>query len=304
MAVNPFTKQSYSDPTDVFKKKKKSDLPPALQPIPSPFVGGTPKLPNLPTLPSLEDYGGVTQADLNKMRRQGIDPFSREGLRKLSEQDIAAQEKLSKGEAITEKQKAAMEAAALLLNKPSAEAEKIRNALVGGLNVGEVLGGAGAKAAAGAAGGAAGGAVAGIFTGGVASLPLAAAAGSAGAIGGFFYGIYSGLKDQSQKMIVAEYTSYSDSLTNIKSIIANAGRDPVEAINLYQIELAKIDAAERKLKKEDERKWLSTTKNQLIKIEDFNRYQRENTRQMLLLAIADPTTIQNFEMPTTTGAIA
>lgn len=159
----------------------------------------------------------------------------------------------------------------------------------GGLDWSEALAEAGTKAAIGAAGGAA----AGLLTGGVLSAPLAIA----GAVGGFGIGLYNALKGNAQQEVMADYVSYSDSLVNIKSIIANAGRDPIDALQLYQIELAKIDAAERRLKAADERKWLSTSKKQLVKIQDFNSYQREQTRQMLFAAIANPKVIQNFDVP-------
>lgn len=157
----------------------------------------------------------------------------------------------------------------------------------------------GAKGAAiGAIGGAAGGTVILPGIGTIAGAGGGAILGGAtGFITGFFGSLYGNLKNNAQKDIVADYASYQDSLMNIKSIIANAGRDPMDALQLYQVELAKIDAAERKLKMSSEKEWLSTSKKQLVKIQDFNSYQREQTRQMLLTAIMNPNVIQNFDVP-------
>lgn len=157
-----------------------------------------------------------------------------------------------------------------------------------GLDWGAALQEAGAKTAATAVGSAAVTAA----TGG-AALPVAVIA----TVGHFGINLYNALKSNAQQDIMADYTSYTDSLMNVKSIIANAGRDPIDALQLYQIELAKIDAAERRLKMTAEKDWLSTSKKQLVKIQDFNSYQREQTRQMLFAAIANPNVIQNFEVP-------
>lgn len=191
--------------------------------------------------------------------------------------------------------------AANQLANPTPETQQIISAIQNQKapsNIGGILAEAGTQAAVGAAAGAAGGAI----VGGVGAVPGAIAVGA----GGFIRGVYTALKNDAQKNIVADYKSYQDSLTNIKSIIANAGRDPLDAVQLYQIELAKIDAAERRLKAQTEAEWKDTTKWQLVKIQDFNSYQRAETQRLLLAAIANPKVQQNFEIPagteTTAGA--
>lgn len=167
-----------------------------------------------------------------------------------------------------------------LINAQKAAGVPLGESLVESLGAG--ISGAGKGAAIGAIGGAAGGSVVLPVVGTVAGAGGGALLGGVtGFATGFFGSIYSNLKSNAQKDIVANYVSYQDSLVNIKSIIANAGRDPMDALQLYQVELAKIDAAERRIKASSEAEWLSTSKKQLVKIQDFNLYQREQRKSVV-----------------------
>jgi hypothetical protein len=196
------------------------------------------------------------------------------------------------------------------LNTPTAQTQEQIDAISAqkgeGVNIGGALAEAAAQGISGATKGAAVGAIGGAAGGTVVLPVIGTVAGTAGGAGlgaaigfaGNFLGsIYGNLKDDAQKGVASEYASFGNSLINIKAIIKNAGRDPLDAINLYQIELAKIDRAERRLKQSSEADWLSTSKKQLTEIEDFNMFQREQTRQLLIMAINNPAIVQNFEVP-------
>lgn len=157
------------------------------------------------------------------------------------------------------------------------------------------------KGAAGAATGAATGAIAGSVVPIIGTAAGAAGGAIAGAVGGVVVGavnILGTLKEEEKQNVRIAYKSYTTSKTNIKAIIDGINKgalDPVDAVDLYNRELAKIDAAQRDLKALAEREWLTKAKDELVAIESFNAAQRATTSARLQLAIMQPNPNQNFD---------
>lgn len=155
---------------------------------------------------------------------------------------------------------------------------------------------------AGIAGAGAGGTAA---IGGALGLSATAATGvgaiALGAASAVFAGqIVSNLKEERRQQVKVEKRSFADSQTNIKAIITNAknGGDPLEAIDLYNREIAIIYQNEANLEKLDESKWANAREG-LGDIESFRRIQFIYD-DMLFQAISQNPDAQ-FEFPDTIG---
>ena len=274
---------------DAFKKKvirttSTVDTPLAVAPD---VFAAKPKTPTvLPEVPynPLKPYGGTTEEQINELQKQGIDVFDPKVLRNFSAQDQAAQA-----------MKNAVEARATAAGQMINEAQRPEIPVQGGLDWAGAAKEAIAQGASHAAAGAAAGAILAPATLGT-SIPLGAAAGF---VEGTLSKLYGELTAEARTDIIGEYKGFTDSVTNVKSILnsVNKGGDPYDAIQLYQIEMSKIDAAERKLKMLSEKDWIHTSKKQLIAIEDFNRYQRDKLRMDLINAIAMPDPTKTYDIP-------
>ena len=139
--------------------------------------------------------------------------------------------------------------------------------------------------------GAAGGALAGVVTGGALSAPGAAA----GAAGGVIYGLGTSIQEMKEDAIQntkVQYKVLTTSESNLKLIVSSVNKgqlDPVEGLRLYNRELAAIDQAEANLKKLGERDW-SKSKDELVAIESFNRFGRQQLNRMMAEAVVAPGT--------------
>ena len=128
--------------------------------------------------------------------------------------------------------------------------------------------------------------------------------GPAGAAVGAFIGggpsIISSLKENEIQNTKTEYAGFIKSQSTLKSIIDGLNKgylDPIDAVNLYNSELSRIDVAERNLKALSEREWLSKSKDELIKIQAFNETQRPLIENMLRQALQTPNPNQIFDIP-------
>lgn len=143
-----------------------------------------------------------------------------------------------------------------------------------------------AKAGAGAAAG-------GIATGGVGAI--------AGAVGGAVWGIGTiipNLKAEEKQKTKVAYKDYTTTKTNMKAIIdyARKGGDPIDAINLYKAEWAKIYKAEMDLKQLEERDWLSKAKDELTAVQNFKESKVVYDTMMQNAILQNPNA--NYEFPT------
>lgn len=148
------------------------------------------------------------------------------------------------------------------------------------------------------------GALAGSAVGGVGAVPGAVIGAAGGAIKGGF-SVVSKLKLEQRQNVKVEFKNYSDSVKNIKSILDGVNKgtvDSIEAVDLYNRELEKIDAAEVKLKILGEHEWLSKAKDELVQIQSFNDVQRQKTATALQQAILnpDPKKVYFIDIPTDT----
>jgi len=138
--------------------------------------------------------------------------------------------------------------------------------------------------------GAAGGAAAGAFAGGIGAIPGAIGGGAAGVISGLATTI-SELREEEKQSTLIQKVSFRASKSNIKAIIDAVNKNlisPMDAISLYNRELAKIDRVERNLKMLSEREWLSKAKDELIMVQQFNDFERQRTALMLEQALLRP----------------
>lgn len=180
-------------------------------------------------------------------------------------------------------------AAQALLNEP------MREAAAPEATLGASLAGAGPDILASVATGAAIGAVGGVAFGGVGAIPGAVIGGIAGGI----RGVLTSLKDEERQNVKVYRVTASESKNNIKTIIngVNAGMiDPIDATRLYRRELIKINEVERNLRLMSERDWLTKAKDELVKIQDFNSWERDYTEQLLLESIATPNPVKVLTM--------
>lgn len=168
-------------------------------------------------------------------------------------------------------------------------------------DTGNVLSQAAAEGAAGAGVGAA----AGLITAGTLSAPAA----GVGFVGGFLHGLVSkrteDMKDNAKQATKVSYIDYQTSKSNIKAIIDsvnNGETDPITAVELYNIELGKIDAAERTLKYESTvapSSWLNN-EDELQRIQTFNSFQRQQTSLLLQQAVLNPQQGKYLTLPSDT----
>src|SRR3990167_318085 len=103
--------------------------------------------------------------------------------------------------------------------------------------------------------------------------------------------IISELKEEYQGLKTNEYVSFQGSSNALKTIIQQVDSGalaPIDAVQLFNMELARIDKAERVLTGLEEKSWLGKNRKELIKITDFNRIHRENYIRELQSAIINP----------------
>ena len=146
-------------------------------------------------------------------------------------------------------------------------------------------------AATGAAAGAVGGSVVPVL--GTAAGAIAGAV--VGAIGGLAYKALSNLRAEAKEDTAASAQTFADSTTNIRLIVraTNAGElDSSEAVKLYNRELSKIYAEERRLKeltKTNLNDFLSDGSTKYVAVQNFlNNGEKDIWDQRLRAAIINP----------------
>lgn len=277
-------------PTGTIRPPSQTEVIPEQKPVPLPKFFGAEG--NRAVQVTQGEGGSVFLERLKPSQQVGLNIPSQFGLsaeqQAIENQNIAARNQLATQQLraqigqITPEQQAA------------ADAQNNMGSLTQGI-IPEVLSSVGSKAATGAAIGA----TAGLATGGTLSLPAA----GVGAIGGAVYGaatILSHLKEEAIQNTKVQKISASKAQTNIKAIIDGVNKglvDPVDAVDLYNREIAKIDRAERNLKLLEEKDWLSKAKDELIAIQTFNDVGRAQSAALLNAAIIRPNPAQNYDLP-------
>lgn len=136
--------------------------------------------------------------------------------------------------------------------------------------------------------------------------------GTAGAVAtpvaiGFGLGAIAQLRSEAKQQVEAQRLSVFDrngAINNMKAIIneLNAGRlDPVEAVILYNNEIAKINRAERQLQLMTDsqlRKFLGSPGDELIKVQNFNSFGRGVLDRKLeeALLVPNPNLTLNYDL--------
>lgn len=208
-----------------------------------------------------------------------------------AEQQAALEAQKQQQALLARQQVAAPIAAQVGQNLPTVETPKIGKGIGGAIAEGGLKGlvsGAGTLALkAGQIGGAAG-AVAAPATGGL-SVPVVAGGAAAA---GFVYGVYNELKSNYETDILASNTEYKKSRSQMTAIInaVNSGVEPNtnDAVAIFNLQLAEIDAQERALKAASGGIWDDKTKVAQVAIANFNQYERANMVRELQAAIMSP----------------
>jgi len=220
---------------------------------------------------SKEEYGGqfVTK---NTIELDEI--LSRQTLERKGAELAKEKEGLEAGAAsLMPKATEEQEQAATQLGQLTPEQEQKQAVQDGGLTQDVITTGA---LAGGALSGAGAGAAVGAMTGPLAPAAIPAFA-AVGALIGAVSAKYGKISYQKRQDVKEAYTVFNQAKSNMGWIIneANAGRlDPVTAGNMWNEELANLNASERHLKEETKnsfQRFLSNGSDELAKIESFKR---------------------------------
>lgn len=278
MVVGPMSRPKKKLPSILENKPFESPLP-----APKPTPTGPKSTPVTPPVVQKR------QADAQSFIQAREKALS-QGATKQQAVAIAAGQTANQGNQISveeaNKARAALQEIASGVGKVPALTDAERQAQLEGTSLGDILKSAAPDIGlrAGAAGAGAG------VAGAIASAPVAAAVGTAAA-GAFFISTLSNLKGEAQQNVKIEYDSYRAFKTNIKSIIDGVNKgliDPINARDMYNNELAKLDRAERRLKALSDKEWLTKGKDELVKIQEFNDVQRPQITALLQQAILAP----------------
>ena len=171
----------------------------------------------------------------------------------------------------------------------------------------EVISNVGSRAAIGATSAGTIGAGIGAFGAGIGAAPGAALGAVAGGIGGAVSALFSSigtLKSEMRQTATEQKATFTSSKTAIKDIINSVNHGypykPGEAEELFESELARIDRAERNLKQLSENNWLSKAKDDLTRIETWNRAGKLRAIRDMQLALLKPNPnapIQDYAEP-------